>query len=179
MHGTLPPTASAPRRRPLVLRLALRELRGGLSGFGVFLACIALGVAAIAGIASVSRSLSDGLGREGRRIIGGDLSYSLINREATEAERATLAREGRLDIVAALRAMAVAPGGDATLVELKAVDPATYPAAGELATAPAGPLSDLLAERDGAPGALSECQESWGLRDGIAGGREGGERLKM
>jgi len=156
MHGSLPPTASAPRRSPLILRLALRELRGGLSGFGVFLACIALGVAAIAGIASVSRSLSDGLGREGRRIIGGDLSYSLINREATEAERATLAREGTLDVVAALRAMAVAPGGDATLVELKAVDPATYPAAGDLVTEPSGKLADLLADRDGVPGALAD-----------------------
>ncbi|GJE36239.1 ABC transporter permease [Methylobacterium persicinum] len=156
MHGTLPPTASAPRRRPLVLRLALRELRGGLSGFGVFLACIALGVAAIAGIASVSRSLSDGLGREGRRIIGGDLSYSLINREATDEEKAVLAREGRLDTVASLRAMAVAPGGDATLVELKAVDPGTYPAAGELVTEPAGPLADLLGARDGVFGALAD-----------------------
>ncbi len=37
-----------------------------------------------------------------------------------------LAGQGRLDVVAALRAMAVAPGGDAALVELKAVDPATY-----------------------------------------------------
>ncbi len=89
-----PPAARPSRRMPLILRLALRELRGGLSGFGVFLACIALGVAAIAGIASVSRSLSDGLGREGRRIIGGDLSYSLINREATEQERAVLGKEG-------------------------------------------------------------------------------------
>ncbi len=65
MHGTLTRPEPAPRRMPLVLRLALRELRGGLSGFGVFLACIALGVAAIAGIASVSRSLSDGSGARG------------------------------------------------------------------------------------------------------------------
>ena len=47
--------ASAPPRRrcSLVLRLAFRELRGGLRGFGIFLACIALGVAAIAGVGSV------------------------------------------------------------------------------------------------------------------------------
>ncbi|MGG5901382.1 hypothetical protein ACQ4T2_25135, partial [Escherichia coli] len=84
-------------RLPLTLRLALRELRGGLRGFAVFLACIALGVAAIAGVASISRSLSDGLGREGKRILGGDLSYSLINREATEPERAVLDAQGRVD----------------------------------------------------------------------------------
>ena len=156
MHGTITRPEPAPRRIPLTLRLALRELRAGLDGFAVFLACIALGVMAIAGVASISRSLSDGLGREGRRILGGDLAFNLINREATDAERQALAREGRLDIVASLRAMAVAGSGDAALVELKAVDPATYPAAGDLATDPPGRLADLLAERDGVPGALAD-----------------------
>lgn len=156
MHGTITRPDPAPRRIPLTLRLALRELRAGLDGFAVFLACIALGVMAIAGVASISRSLSDGLGREGRRILGGDLAFNLINREATDAERQALAREGRLDIVASLRAMAVAGSGDAALVELKAVDPATYPAAGDLATDPPGRLADLLAERDGVPGALAD-----------------------
>src|SRR3954462_12641218 len=111
MHGTLPQTAEPERRAPatfarlpLTLRLALRELRAGLNGFAVFLACIALGVMAIAGVASISRSLSDGLGREGRRILGGDLAYNLINREATDAEKQALAREGKLDVVASLRA---------------------------------------------------------------------------
>jgi putative ABC transport system permease protein len=47
----------------LALRYALRELRGGLRGFYVFIACIALGVMAIAGVGSVAASLSDGLGR--------------------------------------------------------------------------------------------------------------------
>ncbi|MGH1590800.1 ABC transporter permease [Methylobacterium phyllosphaerae] len=156
MHGTITRPDPAPRRIPLTLRLALRELRAGLGGFAVFLACIALGVMAIAGVASISRSLSDGLGREGRRILGGDLAYNLINREATGAEKQALAKEGRLDVVAYLRAMAVAGSGDAALVELKAVDPATYPAAGDLATDPPGRLADLLAERDGAPGALAD-----------------------
>lgn len=156
MHGTITRPDPAPRRIPLTLRLALRELRAGLDGFAVFLACIALGVMAIAGVASISRSLSDGLGREGRRILGGDLAFNLINREATDAERQALAGEGRLDIVASLRAMAVAGSGDAALVELKAVDPATYPAAGDLATDPPGRLADLLAERDGVPGALAD-----------------------
>src|ERR1700683_2616083 len=41
-----PPAANPPRRFALrlALRFALRELRGGLRGFGVFIACIALGV---------------------------------------------------------------------------------------------------------------------------------------
>ncbi|TXM70199.1 MULTISPECIES: FtsX-like permease family protein [unclassified Methylobacterium] len=155
MHGTLSrQDRTPPSRLPLTLRLALRELRGGLGGFAVFLACIALGVAAIAGVASISRSLSDGLGREGKRILGGDLSYSLINREATEPERAALDAQGRVDVVASLRAMAVA-GEGAALVELKAVD-SGYPSAGELVTEPQAPLAGLLAERDGIDGALAD-----------------------
>ena len=54
------------------LRFALREMRGGLRGFYVFIACIALGVMAIAGVGSFARSLTDGLAREGRVILGGD-----------------------------------------------------------------------------------------------------------
>ncbi len=63
-------------RRFRPLRFALRELRGGLHGFRIFIACIALGVMAIAGVGSFSRSLTDGLAREGRVILGGDLSFS-------------------------------------------------------------------------------------------------------
>src|SRR5215213_5931871 len=107
MHGTLP---VPPRRRGfamgLILRLALRELRGGLKGFGTFLACIALGVAAIAGVSSISRSLTEGLTREGRKILGGDMAFSLIHREASPAERAFLSARGRVSSIATMRAMA-------------------------------------------------------------------------
>ena len=65
-------------------------MRGGLRGFAVFIACIALGVAAIAGVGSFARSLGDGLAREGRVILGGDVSFSLMPREASDAERAFL-----------------------------------------------------------------------------------------
>ena len=51
-----------PRRRlsVLPLRYAFRELRGGLCGFYVFIACIALGVLAIAGVGSVAASSARG-----------------------------------------------------------------------------------------------------------------------
>ena len=71
----------------LALRFAARELRGGLRGFYVFIACIALGVMAIAGIGSVAAGLADGLAREGRVILGGDLAFSLSLREAGADER--------------------------------------------------------------------------------------------
>ena len=54
---------AASRPSFIAVRFALRELRHGLRGFGVFIACIALGVAAIAGVGSFSRSLGDGLAR--------------------------------------------------------------------------------------------------------------------
>jgi predicted lysophospholipase L1 biosynthesis ABC-type transport system permease subunit len=45
-------------RLGLAMRLALRELRGGLSGFYIFLACVALGTGAIAGVNSVSQMMT-------------------------------------------------------------------------------------------------------------------------
>ncbi|GGK37449.1 ABC transporter permease [Salinarimonas ramus] len=158
MHGTVSggdregATPSArPSRVPLVLRLAMRELRGGLSGFGIFLACIALGVMAIAGVSSVSRALTEGLAREGRTLLGGDLSYRLIHREATPAEIATLEEWGDVSVVATMRGMANAETG-AALVEIKAVDEA-YPIAGELVTEPALPPSEIFARAGDAYGA--------------------------
>ena len=56
----------------------------------VFIACIALGVMAIAGVGSVAASLTDGIGGAGQIILGGDLAFSLIQREASDAERAFL-----------------------------------------------------------------------------------------
>ncbi|MDB5547065.1 MAG: putative transporter permease protein, partial [Tardiphaga sp.] len=43
-------TPTPRRMTALPLRYALRELRSGLRGFYVFIACIALGVMAIAGV---------------------------------------------------------------------------------------------------------------------------------
>ncbi|HLH89559.1 MAG TPA: FtsX-like permease family protein [Xanthobacteraceae bacterium] len=145
--------APAVRRRQLALRLALRELRAGLRGFGVFIACIALGVAAIAGVGSFAQSLVDGLAREGQVILGGDLAFSLIQREATPPELSFLSRQGEVSVAATLRAMARTADGRATLVELKAVD-AAYPLYGAVDTDPAAPLGDLLARRGDAYGAI-------------------------
>ncbi len=141
---------------PPALRFALRELRGARRGFFVFLACLALGVMAIAGVGSFARALTEGLAREGRAILGGDAAFALIQREAAPEELALLTEGGTVSRVATLRAMARAPSGDATLVELKAVDPATYPLVGTLESQPSAPLADLLAVRAGRPGALGD-----------------------
>ena len=130
----------------LALRFAWRELRGGLRGFGVFVACIALGVMAIAGVGSVAKSLSDGLSSAGRVILGGDLAFSLVQREASAEEKAFLGAHGRVSVAATLPTMARTGDGRAALVEVKAVDDA-YPLFGAVATNPALPLSALFARQ--------------------------------
>ena len=85
----------APRRPGgFAVRCAWRDLRGGLRGFGVFIACIALGVLAIAGVGSVAASLHEGIAKAGRVILGGDLAFSFIQREADDTERAFLTAHG-------------------------------------------------------------------------------------
>jgi putative ABC transport system permease protein len=148
-------TAYQARASSLAFRYALRELRGGLRGFYVFIACIALGVMAIAGVGSVAASLGDGLAREGRTLLGGDVAFSMIQREAKPDDVAFLRSRGSLSIAATLRAMARAGDGKLALVELKAVDSA-YPLLGELTLEPKIPLSELFAERDGAFGAAAD-----------------------
>jgi putative ABC transport system permease protein len=130
----------------LILRLALRELRGGLRGFYVFLACIALGVLAIAAVGSLAHGLADGLARQGREILGADQSFSLIQREASPAERAFLAAHGDVAVVATMRGMVRSAEGKTALAEVKAVDGA-YPLYGRVVTEPPGDIASLLERR--------------------------------
>ena len=142
----------------LSLRFALRELRGGLKGFYIFLACLALGVTAIAGVGSVSRSLNEGISQGGTTILGGDIAVELVHREAEAAERAYIDSLGEASEIATMRAMARrADGNDQTLVELKAVD-AAYPLTGRVETesgADFAPLLQRAADADGLWGALA------------------------
>jgi putative ABC transport system permease protein len=147
--------ASGGRTVSLSLRYALRELRGGLRGFYVFISCIALGVMAIAGVGSVAASLGDGLAREGRNLLGGDIAFVLFQREAKPAEIALLRSRGELSVIATLRAMARASDGRLALVEMKAVD-GSYPSLGELTLNPKLPIRDILEQRDGVFGAAAD-----------------------
>ena len=140
---------------PVALRLALRELRGGVRGFYVFIACLAIGVGAIAGVGSFAGGLAEGLAREGRIILGGDVSFSLIHREASPIEREFLASQGEFATAATMRALARSGSDQTTLVEIKAVD-ASYPLFGAVRFQPEGQLNGLLGVRDGVPGALAD-----------------------
>ncbi|MCA3595767.1 MAG: ABC transporter permease, partial [Methylobacterium sp.] len=124
-------SASSFNGLPLIGRLVKRELRASIGQFGILIACIALGVAAIVAVVSLSRALTDGLTREGKLILGADAAFTLIQREATPAERAALEREGRVSVQILSRAMARSASDESTLVEIKAVEQA-YPVAGKV-----------------------------------------------
>ena len=153
---------------PLPLRFALREMRGGLSGFFIFIACIALGVAAIGGVNSVARSISSGVSNQGQVLLGGDLRFELNQREATLGERTFLEGLGEISHVSGMRSMArLTDGSDQALVEVKAVDDA-YPLYGALTTEPTLSREELFGEKSGVYGAAAPdiLFERLGLKPG-------------
>ncbi len=134
----------------LWLRYALRNLRSGLRGFWIFLTCLTLGVAAIAIIGSLSAAVDRGLTEQGQPLLGGDLEYSLIQRDVSEAEKQYIANQGEVSRVITSRAMATAKGRS-TLVELKAVD-SSYPLYGTLTFDQSIASQDTYALRNGKHG---------------------------
>jgi len=142
------------RQLPLALRLALREMRGGLRGFYIFLACIALGTAAIAGVKSVSAAITQAIGTQGQTLLAGDVRFELTNRFATPEEMAYFESLGDVSLSTGLRSMArLADGSDQALVEARGVD-GLYPLYGTLETAPQKPAAGLFAKTGEAYGAV-------------------------
>ncbi|TCU16528.1 ABC transporter permease [Rhizobium sullae] len=142
-------------RVALAFRLALRELRGGLRGFYIFLACIALGTGAIAAVNSVSQSITDTIASQGQELLAGDVRFELNNREATQQEMGFLRGLGQVSASTGLRSMARKPdGSDQALVEVKAVDNA-YPLYGKFTAEPDYTLSALLSDQNGTYGAVA------------------------
>ncbi len=144
---------------PLPLRLALRELRGGLAGFRIFLLCLALGVGAIAAVGSIRAAIEGGLAREGAVILGGDAELRLTYRFAEPAERAWIdARAAAVSEIVDFRSMAVVGEGesrDTALTQVKAIDGA-WPLLGTAEFTPDMSVAQVLAGRDGLPGAAMD-----------------------
>lgn len=141
----------------LAFRLARREMRSGLGGFRLFIACLALGVGAIAAILSFSRAVEEGLRADAREILSGDVAISLLYREATPEQMAFMREQGDLVRWLDSRAMArpTKSDGRPTLVQLKAVEPA-YPLYGKVELADNGTLANAMGKRDGIWGAAVE-----------------------
>ena len=133
--------AAMPASQPglaLAMSIAFRELRAGAGGLIIFVLSIALGVAAVASIGSLAASFDQALARQGRLLVGGDLSFERVHRRVNDEERAALTAQGTVSESASLRAMARSPNGKSALIEVKAVDGA-YPLYGEVViTAGAG-----------------------------------------
>ena len=67
-----------------LLGIALGELRAGLNGFYIFMACVALGVAVIATVSTLSDALRAGFESQGQIILGGDATFSRMHARATD-----------------------------------------------------------------------------------------------
>ncbi len=143
----------------LAARFAQRELRGGLSGFRIFLACLALGVAAIAAVGSVRSSIEAGLAAEGAALLGGDAEVEFTYRFATEEERAWMgATAVQASEIVDFRSMAVVDRdgtAERGLTQIKAVDD-LYPLIGSVSLDPEMPLSEALDGAQGLPGTVME-----------------------
>ena len=134
-------------------QFARRELRSGFKGFRILIACLALGVASVAGVGSVATALKAGLKAEGRVLLGGDVDLMFTHRQAS-VEQLNWLRENSnaVSLATELRTMARRLDGiKQRLVELKGVDH-IYPLYGKLHL------------RDGADlgVALTKKQSRWG-----------------
>ena len=129
----------------LAWAIARRELRGGLRGFWVFLACLSLGVAAIAGVGMVRSAIQAGLSEQGATLLGGDAQAKFTYRFASPEERAYLdSIASKVSEIVEFRSM-ISAGDSNLLTQVKAVDDA-YPLLGQVALQ-AGSFPAVLAGR--------------------------------
>jgi putative ABC transport system permease protein len=163
------------------LILAGREIRAdlklGFRGFRIFLACLAIGVAAITASGNLAEAVKAGLAADARKLLGGDLSISRMYRPPSSELQGFLSTFGRLSNQIEMRAMAKAENGARTLVELKAVDQA-YPLAGALVVEPAS--ASTWTRPGETPAALADANllERLGIKTGDTV-ELGGIRLKI
>ena len=138
----------------LSLKFAMRELRSGIKGFGIFLACLALGVAALAAAGSTAEAFREALALQGRDILGGDLAVSVNGRQFSDDELNAFRKLGLMSNRLHLRAMAESVNFDGSrrLVEVSAVDKA-YPLSGTVSLEGAHNLAEATASQGGINGA--------------------------
>lgn len=138
------------------IRVALLDLRGGFLRFGVFLACLALGVGAIAAVSSTGAALEESITGNAVPFLGGDLEAELAQRAATPEELDILRSFGTLSLVVELNARGRA-NEQSQFLNLRAVQN-NYPLAGTVDVDPPDratvPVPELLREQNGVFGAV-------------------------
>ncbi|WP_318781326.1 ABC transporter permease [Sphingomonas aliaeris] len=108
-------------------RLARRELDWRFRGLRLLVACLFLGVGALAAIGSLAGAVGGELAARGASILGGDVEFATSQRLADPAERAAMARSGTVSETVRMQANALTAGkGAGAPIQLKAVD-AAYP----------------------------------------------------
>lgn len=115
---------------PAAWRIARRDLSARFRGLRLLLACLFLGVGALAAIGTLTGSIERELASRGRSILGGDIEAAVWQRGPTAEEARALAALGEVSAGTRMQAMALA-GDLAAPVELKAVD-ARWPLVGRL-----------------------------------------------
>ncbi|MBU1611522.1 MAG: ABC transporter permease [Proteobacteria bacterium] len=132
------------RELRLALTLARRELRSGVRGFGIFLACLTIGVGAMSTVGLMTASLKAGLAADAAKILGGDLVVSLSHRPAPAEAVALLDQRGQVAEYVAMRTMA-RTDETAALTEIKAVGPG-YPLYGGVVLASGRSLEEAFSQ---------------------------------
>ena len=141
---------ASPFMSGIPLRFALREMRGGLRGFYVFIACVALGVMVITGVGALGDAMKAGFEAQGRAILGGDVTFARSHKRAEPTELAWLRSRGQVSESATMRIMArTIDGREQALAELKGID-AFYPLVGEVKIAGGSTLDTAVRARAGA-----------------------------
>ena len=113
------------------LKLALRDLRGGLSGLGLLWLCLSVAIAGLASVTSLASSVDQAIAANGRQLLGGDMMLSVAQRQADGEEQAAIKGLGPSSKSVTTRAMLVTDEGHSLLSELSGVDPA-WPLAGKV-----------------------------------------------
>ncbi|MFL6258705.1 MAG: ABC transporter permease [Thermoanaerobaculia bacterium] len=131
------------------VRALARESRGSRGRLAFFIACLAIGVAAVVAVAGLSASLRDGIRREARQLLAADLAVRGNQPLPPEVLAAITDLPGarRTDVKETVT-VAAAPArdgqpGPSQLVELKVID-GFYPFYGKLDLRPRKPLNELL-----------------------------------
>ncbi len=131
------------------LRQAARESRGSAARLAFFVACLAVGVAAVVSVAGLSASVRSGIRAEARQLLGGDVAVEGHQPPPPELLRAIAAipgaRHAEMDLLVTMAAAPGPPGrpGRSQIVQLKAVGEG-YPFYGGLRLAPDLSLARLL-----------------------------------
>ena len=127
--------------------MAIRELRSGVSGFRIFLACLILGVGTISAIGTVKSGIEIAISEKGSELLGGNAEAEFTYRLATTEELKWLETISQnISGIIEFRSMAKFVEGGANeraLTQVKAVDN-EYPLIGNVQLASGKSFKDVF-----------------------------------